>query len=430
MAYPYEGEILTAFMWATGYEMPVPYSGDAELTQVSSSITEDGYELIYRCRGCLSWNHDGATGGQSTSNGGLMLGWAWASADPTGEPSCPADVIVAQHNTQFIFRGTLTENSVNEEYEEWAALATGVVPGDCDGSGPEPTPTTTPGPEPTTAIPVPTGTAYDYVVVGGGAGGIPVADRLSEAGHSVLLIEKGPVSTGQWGGQRKPEWLDGTDLTRFDVPGLCNQIWADSSGIACRDTDQMAGCLLGGGTAINAGMWWRPKAEDWNYNFPNGWKASDMAAAEERVFSRIPGTLRPSTDGVRYLPEAHEILSDALSSAGWDEVNALEEPNSKRKTYTESPFMFNEEAERGGPLSTYLASASSRDNFELWTNTQVKRVIRKNGHVTGLEVEPYAGEGYKGTVQLTEGSGRAILSAGTFGSAKILLRSKCPVFYP
>ena len=77
----------------------------------------------------------------------------------------------------------------------------------------------------------------------------------------------GPVSTGRWGGTRKPDWLSGTDLTRFDVPGLCNEIWADSSGIACQDTDQMAGCILGGGTAINAALWWRPKDAAWDYNF-------------------------------------------------------------------------------------------------------------------------------------------------------------------
>ena len=55
----------------------------------------------------------------------------------------------------------------------------------------------------------------------------------------------------------KPSWLTGTNLTRFDVPGLCNQIWVDSGGIACTDMDQMAGCVLGGGTAVNAGLWWK-----------------------------------------------------------------------------------------------------------------------------------------------------------------------------
>lgn len=99
--------------------------------------------------------------------------------------------------------------------------------------------------------------SYDYIVVGSGAGGIPLADKLTAAGKSVLLIEKGPPSSGRYGGTMKPEWLQGTNLTRFDVPGLCNQIWVDSAGIACTDTDQMAGCVLGGGTAVNAALWWK-----------------------------------------------------------------------------------------------------------------------------------------------------------------------------
>lgn len=55
----------------------------------------------------------------------------------------------------------------------------------------------------------------------------------------------------------KPDWLDGTNLTRFDVPGLDNEIWEDSAGIACADISVMSGCVLGGGVAINAGLWWK-----------------------------------------------------------------------------------------------------------------------------------------------------------------------------
>jgi cellobiose dehydrogenase (acceptor) len=116
------------------------------------------------------------------------------------------------------------------------------------------------------SVAVPTGVTYDYVVVGAGAGGIPMADRLSEAGHSVLLIEKGIASSARWGGTIRPEtgWLDGYNLTWFDIPGECNGIWNGGSvGVACTDTDQMAGCVLGGGTAVNAGLWWKPNPSDW-----------------------------------------------------------------------------------------------------------------------------------------------------------------------
>jgi cellobiose dehydrogenase (acceptor) len=75
-------------------------------------------------------------------------------------------------------------------------------------------------------------------------------------------------------------------------------------------------------------------------------------------------------------------------------------------------------------MATYLVSASGRSNFKLWTKTAATRVIRSGGHVTGVEVEPYLDGGYVGVVNLTPSTGRVIIASGTFGSAKILLRSK------
>ena len=61
-------------------------------------------------------------------------------------------------------------------------------------------PTTTKSATPTvTGLPAPTA-KYDYVVIGAGAGGIAVADKLSESGKSVLLVERGPASYGITGG--------------------------------------------------------------------------------------------------------------------------------------------------------------------------------------------------------------------------------------
>ncbi|KAJ1333220.1 cellobiose dehydrogenase (acceptor) [Microdochium nivale] len=419
-AWPSGTDVLTSFQWATGYVTPMPYTGNAKLTQISSAVNATHFRVIYRCENCLAWNQDGATGGISTSGGGSVIGWAAGYSPPTGA-TCARDAVFIQHdNGQSLWGASFDSNIANPSYTAWAAKATKTVTGSCGG----PTSSSAaPGP---TGQPVPN-KQYDYIIVGGGAGGIPIADKLSEAGKKVLLIEKGPASTGQWSAGTKanwntPTWLEGTGLTRFDVPGLCNQIWVDSAGIACSDVDRMAGCLLGGGTAINAGLWWKPNSADWDYNFPSGWKSSDMTGATNRVFSRIPGTDTPSTDGKRYLQQGFEALAVGLKAGGWSEVTANNVPNSKNRTFAHSPFMFSG-GQRGGPLATYLASAKKRSNFDLWLNTAVKRVVRAGGHATGLEVEAFRTGGYAGTINLTPVTGRVILSAGAFGTSKILFRS-------
>ncbi|AEO69014.1 7e45c51e-662f-416f-b7f7-870b6473ba8f [Thermothielavioides terrestris] len=411
-AWPYGDNIYTSFRYATGYAMPDVYTGNATLTQISSTINSTSFTLIFRCQNCLSWNQDGSSGGASTSSGALILGWCQAFPSP-GNPTCPDQITIEQHdNGQGIWGAQLDSNAANPSYTAWAAKATKTVPAQCSG----PTSTGVVG------VPVPTGATYDYIVVGAGAGGIPIADKLSEAGKSVLLIEKGFASTGQNGGTLGPDWLAGTGLTRFDVPGLCNEIWVDSKGIACDDTDQMAGCVLGGGTAVNAGLWFHPYSLDFDYLFPTGWKSSDVQAAISRVFSRIPGTYTPSMDGKLYYQQGFDVISGGLSKGGWTQVVANSSPDSKNRTFSHSPFMFSG-GERGGPLATYLQTAKKRSNFNLWLNTTVKRVVRDGGHITGVEVEAFRSGGYEGVVNVTNISGRVILSAGTFGTAKILLRS-------
>ncbi|KAI1097721.1 carbohydrate-binding module family 1 protein [Jackrogersella minutella] len=419
MAYPYGDQVLTSFRFASGYTAPDVYTGNASLTQISSTVDEDHFALIFRCQDCLVWDQHGSSGSASTTGGSLLLGWA-SSLQAPSNPACPTNITLVFHsNGDSLWEATLDQNAANPSYSQWAALATATVTGSCGDTTPTSTSSvSTTATATATGVPVPTAT-YDYIVVGAGAGGIPLADKLSEAGNSVLLIEKGPPSSGRWGGSLKPEWLDGTNLTRFDVPGLCNEIWVDSTGIACTDMDQMAGCVLGGGTAVNSGLWWKPYTLDWNYNFPEGWQSADMVAATDRVFSRIPGTDHPSTDGELYYQQGFDVLSSGLKSAGWTNVTANEVPDEKNHTFSHTPFMFSD-GERGGPMATYLVSASNRTNFNLWINTAVKRVVRTGGHVTGIEVEPFLDGGYTGVVNVTSVTGRVILSAGGIGPANQL----------
>jgi cellobiose dehydrogenase (acceptor) len=352
---------------------------------------------------------------QTTSDAIQILGWGAAATAPAN-PS-EADSSIPQHDNAGAFAASVA-SARGSAYATWASLAK-PPPTQPTPSGTPPTTSTAPAPTAActsgTAI---TGKRWDYVVVGAGAGGIPVAEKIAATGKSVLLIEKGPPSSGRWGGSRKPAWLQGTNLTRFDVPGLDNQIWADSAGIACTDVAVMSGCVLGGGTAVNAGLWWKPNPADFDYNFPQGWKGQDLQAAVGRAFARVPFTDHPSTDGRIYQPEGYDVITGALAARGWQNVTAGNSPDKKNFTFSRPNHMFSH-GERGGPLATYLVSASNRQNFKLITNTSVTRITRNGRHATGVEVEAFLDGGVCGKI-LTE---NVILSAGAFGSPKILFRS-------
>lgn len=440
VAWPWNGQVMTTFRYAVKWAMPTEYTGDAKLTQISSFVNETMFEVIYRCENCLSWRTaENTTHAVNTTSGNLVLGRAQAFKGPVAA-SCPSRMTFGFHDSGYSQYGVDLNNVIHPSYSSWAAMATHAVTTDCvniPAATPTPTSATSvsaPAETSTTTTAVATPTiippaeckpapnkTYDYIIVGAGAGGIPIADRLSQIGKSVLLIEKGPPSLGRWGGSMKPGWLADTNLTRFDVPGLCNQIWVDSVGVACTDTEQMEGCVLGGGTAVNAGLWWQANPKDWDYNFPEGWRNKDMEGATKRVFNRIPGTIAPSMDGKLYQHEGFDVLAGGLNASGWNYVIPNDHPDKKNRTYGHTTYMFSG-GERNGPMGTYLVTAAQRPGFTLWMNTPVRRLIRDGGHVRGVELE-CINDGYSGSVFLTPGTGRVILSAGTFASAKLLMRS-------
>ncbi len=183
----------------------------------------------------------------------------------------------------------------------------------------------------------------------------------------------------------------------------------------------MAGCVLDGGTAVNAGLWWRANPEDFDYNFPDGWKSSDVEGAVARVFDHIRFTDHPSLDGIIYKPEAYNIMSSVLAASNFKNVTADLVPDQKNFTFSRADEMFSH-GERGGPVATYLVTASERDNFQLITDTTVARLVRNGSEVTGVEMEAFLKGGQCGTVNVKAG-GKVILSAGAFNTPKILFRS-------
>ncbi|KAL1800971.1 hypothetical protein ACET3X_001313 [Alternaria dauci] len=271
------------------------------------------------------------------------------------------------------------------------------------------------------------GGEWDVIVVGSGPAGIVTADRMSEAGKKTLLLEQGGPSYYVTGGRARPEWLNETELSRVDVPGLYKSIFSNSGegNLTCASdvVNAFQGCTVGGNSAINAGLFFQPPASDWNRYFPDGWKDADMQSAIRKVRTKQPNTDSPSQDGKRYLQSGYEAAKQWLvDGAGYTEVGLNDgiEDHNKTKVFGH-PIWYYENGQRSGPVKTYLQSALNRTNFSFQTGTKVLRVRRDGDVANGVDVQTN-GATSSHSICIKEG-GMVISSAGALLSPQLLMWS-------
>lgn len=103
-------------------------------------------------------------------------------------------------------------------------------------------------------------TEYDFVIVGGGAAGCAVANRLSEDPlHNILLLEAGPNNDGILDMMVPAYWARLTG-TQYDW----NYKTIGESGLNYRVDTVARGYTLGGSTSINGMVYTRGSSDDYN----------------------------------------------------------------------------------------------------------------------------------------------------------------------
>ena len=142
-----------------------------------------------------------------------------------------------------------------------------------------------------------TASNYEFIVVGSGAGGGPLAARLARAGRSVLLLEAGTY-TGDSLTYQVPAFnaiaSEDPDLSwRYDVQHYADpsrqqadsKFYYDAEGTP--SVFYPRGSTLGGSTAVNAMVTVYPHESDWNHiatlTGDDSWRASNMRQYFERV---------------------------------------------------------------------------------------------------------------------------------------------------
>jgi choline dehydrogenase len=122
---------------------------------------------------------------------------------------------------------------------------------------------------------------YDYIVVGSGPGGGPLAVNLAKAGHSVLLLEAGDTSVGTGGDQYSSQitWdffvkhYEEEERNKRNSHGVYRTVegayWVGRenppAGAKWLGIYYPRGATVGGSSMINAMCVFLPPDSDWNH---------------------------------------------------------------------------------------------------------------------------------------------------------------------
>jgi choline dehydrogenase len=248
----------------------------------------------------------------------------------------------------------------------------------------------------------------------------PEAGRVAAAGFSVLLIEAGTGDIRQPKIVEAPLWMQniGTD-TDWQIPAPAQP--------ALNNRQIVIASLraLGGGGSVNAMFWLRPDVRDLSVLtrlLGPRWSTDNLYAAiglsERFVTGNSSG--RP-LDGKmtvgRYAPE--NPISEASIHAARDVNMPFVDHNASRLINGMGFADVNATPEgmRSGPAQTYIADAITRSNLDVVTDALVTRLLFQGNLCIGIECL------VNGKIERFYASRDVVLSAGAFGSPKILMLS-------
>jgi len=260
---------------------------------------------------------------------------------------------------------------------------------------------------------------YDFIVVGAGAAGSVLASELSAAGARVLAIESG-----------------GSD----DAPAIANpSIWFYNVGgpldynlplyptpqLSQRRFNMALGHVLGGGSSINAMVWTRGMARDydgWAQGGATGWAFADVlpvfktqedwegGANEWRgvggpIHIRRPATPHPTVpaflEAARQMgmPILEDVNGPMVPGAGYINMNIARDGT------------------RVSAARAFLHPALSRPNLTLLLKTDVVKLNFQGTRCVGVRITS------NGEAKDIVADGEVILAAGAIHSPKLLMLS-------
>lgn len=258
----------------------------------------------------------------------------------------------------------------------------------------------------------------DYIIIGAGSAGCVLANRLTESGkHRVTLLEAGgsdmrfyvqlPLGYGKLFYDPAVNWLYKTEPD----PGLNGQ------------QDHIPrGRILGGSSSINAMVWIRGHAqdyEDWKAAGNPGWGWDEVLAAYKALEHNEAGAdAWRGQGGPLFINQnrsgLHWLVEDYIAACGEAGLPYNPDFNGERQEGAGTYQMTIRKSRRNSSARAFLHPAMKRRNLQVITQAQATRILFEGKRAVGVE---YLRNGQR---QVLRCKAEVILSAGAIGSPQLL----------
>lgn len=264
------------------------------------------------------------------------------------------------------------------------------------------------------------GERYDYIIVGAGSAGCLLANRLSaDPKNRVLVLEGGGRDNWIWFhipvgylfaiGNPRADWM-------FRTQG--------EAGLNGRELNYPRGKVIGGSSAINAMIYMRGQAADydgWRQLGLTGWGWDDVLPLFKKHEDHADGPSEMHgaggewrVDHPRMRWDLLDAVQDAGEAIGIPKVTDFNTGSNEGSAY----FQVNQKyGRRWSAARGFLKPALKRANLTLMTGVEVERVLLEGRRAVGVAFRR------DGAMHEARADGEVILSAGAVASPVILERS-------